>query len=311
MKFIEEFVERVFAGPGSFEIQSDSCTYHYIKDQVGTATYIYSIRSWGDAHDCARISNKPELTAILAKDTIYIVDMFHLGLTNRAEIETLSAHIASFSKARERKHTYMQEKLLPMYYALLDSKEITDEEVTRTGQYASSYCRSVAREGLFSGTDTETYIKVLIQKMLGFTLSEDEFARTLCGFTTLEELAKKQFEKNKERWADEKSLIEKIRAYMNTPDTVKDWEMFMSENINSTDAKNITVEFKKDIFSYTGKIEPHRLLNRLQKEGRFGSYDFSGSRAETAGADRNFTCEDIVKITYGKKVLFSKTRENG
>ncbi len=303
MEFIIEFIKKARTETGSFEISSGSSTYHFIKDQVGTATYIYGIRSYKDPCDCARISNKPELVAILKENTVYIVNMFHLGMSYK-DSNSLPEKVVFFSEARKEKVKYMYDILLPFYYKSLETKEISDNEQTRTGAYAKHYCRRIAREGIFDGENTETYIKDLIEKMLEFTLSEDEFAYTLCGFTTVEELAKEQFEKKKDRWTEEKALIEKIRTYMERTDTVEDWELAIAEGIRNIDAKNITIEFKKDMYSFTGKIDPRRLLNRLQEEKTFYSYDFNDSRAETAGADRGFRCENIVKIKYGKKVLF-------
>lgn len=305
MEFIKEFLEKAKTAAGSFDLKYNSYTYHYMKDQVGSATYIYEIRCYGNPYGFANISNKAELVAILLSDTLYLVSPYSMGMGYK-DYDMLPEKVVLFSKAREEKTTYMQDILLPFYYVSLETEEISDDEQIRTGEYAKHYCLRIARKGILNGVNTQTYIKELIEKMLGFTLSEDEFAHTLCGFTTVEELARKQFENKKDRWTEEKALIEKIRSYTERTDTVEDWELAIAESIRNIDAKNITVELKKDSYSFTGKMDPRRLMYSLQEKETLDRYAFNGSSAERAGADVGFGCEHIVKISYGKKVLFTR-----
>ena len=297
MKFITEFIEKVRTEAGSFTIENN----HFIKDQVEKATYIYCIRGYGDASYYMRTECKPTLAAILSDNTIYIVDTFCFGpsVYNKEinkEILSQTADIVVFSSAVTEKVNDMNDTLLPELYEKLPVKESDNE----------SYCREEAREYIFEGKDANTAAINRMRNRMGLTLSENEFATILCGITTIEELAKTKFEKNKERWTDEKADIEKVCAYMKSQDTVKDWEIAIAEALKSVDAKNVNVTFEKENHIWSGKIEPYRLQRCLQKESVLRYWDFNTTSDRGILDKCKVTCDDITKITYGKKVLFER-----
>ena len=110
-----------------------------------------------------------------------------------------------------------------------------------------------------------------------------------------------------------KAIKTKINEYIEDTTIIKDWEKRILEAIelaNNMDYKTVVVAFEVNHRLKSEKIEPYKLKTRLADERPLTAYNFYNSRrAEvmlTALGGKEVTCEQIKKITYGKKTLYER-----
>ena len=117
-----------------------------------------------------------------------------------------------------------------------------------------------------------------------------------------------------------KAETERIKELvLENPETVlEDYEQKIVDGLHNVDAKTVQVEFLYDGKAATGKVNRDTILRMLSQNDYFSSFNFttvkSGEKiiselgAGTWRADNPLTCKHIVKITYGKKVLYQNQK---
>lgn len=306
---INEFVEKALSTLGSFDITfSDShnfkTNYHYVQDNVGKAKFIYGICGYGDNQISSKINNKLVLAAIVSEGTVYIVDSFKVGGYN---IE-LPENAKDFGLVLKSKIMDLKERILPTYIENLPVQAIPEQK--------EKYIKERAREYLLEGI-AEPYSKIWFPEII----HEQDIADELCGIICLEDEILKRLEERRELWIVTKSEIEAIKKCMNSPGIINDWEARLSEAVNNIEAKYLTVEFELNGKKAQGKLAPRMILEKLKDNDLFCDYNFNttvngeklmneldASRRWNDGKERIF-CKHISKITYGRKVIYTKNGE--
>lgn len=93
---------------------------------------------------------------------------------------------------------------------------------------------------------------------------------------------------------------------------IKSWEQAMYKALHSLDAKAVTVTFEKAGTQETEKIDPAKIVQMLIDNDDFSYWDFTVSKngkqlmEKLCPKRERLICEDIVKITYGKKTLYER-----
>lgn len=316
MKLINKFVERVLNDKGSFNInikekeQRDTTNYHFLQSNVGKARYIYGMRSWNDEKFYSKVDLKPELVAIVSEGIVYIVNEIFLQIyrwCNKEEM-LLPKNTKIFDEVVKETNEYVSNIIFADFYNNLDIEDITNENTI-------SECRKRARGYLFSKEPAALFDN---EKLDGIFNVRD-IANILCGFMNVESEAKSRLEERKSEWISKKSTNEKIRKLMEDTETAFDWEIAIAEGIRSVDAKTVVVEFELNGKRASGKISPNTIITALEKRDIFSGYDFKIAKhgdklledleAGSYWSKNTLRCEHIVKITYGKKVLYIKNQK--
>lgn len=291
MEKIKEFMKKVTESLEPFEISDDQWTYSFMQRKVEKAKYIYMINNLYRS-----ITDAPTLFAIVVDEKIYIINniIFHLYEINKKTLADYN--IYSYSEEEQKYRDYIKNVVFQKFYDKLDiSKEtLTPNEI--------NYCKKKARRKVLQNMELE-YINIDY-----FT-----FDNVLCGFVDAEKNALEYFEEKKNDWIHTKAIKTKINECIEDTTIIKDWEKRILEAIelaNNMDYKTVVVEFEVNHCLKSEKIEPYKLRAKLADEGTFTAYNFYNSRrAEvmlTALGVNKVTCEQIKKITYGKKTLYER-----
>lgn len=295
MEKIKEFMKKVTESLEPFEISDDQWTYSFMQRKVGKAKYIYMINNLYRS-----ITDAPTLFAIVVDEKIYIINniIFHLYEINKKTLADYN--IYSYSEEEQKYRDYIKNVVFQKFYDKLDiSKEtLTPNEI--------NYCKKKARQKVLQNIGSE-YTSANY-----FTF---EFDNVLCGFVDAEKNALEYFEEKKNDWIHTKAIRTKINEFVKDPTIIKDWEKRILEAIelaNNMDYKMVVVEFEVNHRLESEKIEPYKLKTRLADERPLTAYNFYNSRrAEvmlTALGGKEVTCEQIKKITYGKKTLYERDK---
>lgn len=295
MKEIKEFIKKITESLEPFEISDDQWTYSFMQRKVGKAKYIYMINSLYRS-----ITDAPDLFAIVVDGKIYIMDniIFHLYEIDKKTLADYNIYY--YSEENQKYQDYIKNVVFQKFYDKLDisKKTLTPSEI--------NYCKKMARQKVLQNIESE-YTSTDY-----FTF---EFENVLCGFVDAEKNAIESFEEKKNDWIHMKAIKTKINEYIEDTTIIKDWEKRILEAIelaNNMDYKTVVVEFEVNHRLKSEKIEPYKLRAKLADEGTFTAYNFYNSRrAEvmlTALGVNKVTCEQIKKITYGKKTLYERDK---
>lgn len=308
-RVINVFVEKALSTLGSFDITSSDShnyktNYHYVQDNVGKAKFIYGICGYSDDSISSKINNKLEIAAIVSEEMVYIVDRFKVG----GYYIELPENAIDFAFELRTKITDFKERIFPTYIDSLPVHEIPQKRENQIKEKARDY----VLEGI-----TNPYSIIQFPEII----NEQDIVDDLCGRICLEDEILKYLEERREIWIDTKSEIEAIKKYMKSPDILSDWEARLSKSVNNIDAKYLTVEFELNGKKAQGKLAPRMILEKLKDNDLFCDYNFNttvngeklmneldASRRWNDGKERIF-CKHISKITYGRKVIYTKNGE--
>ena len=129
--------------------------------------------------------------------------------------------------------------------------------------------------------------------------------------------AQARLERKCDYWCEQKAKYEKALEFMSAPDFCKEWELTLADVFKNLNAVFVTVEFEYDGKSAVGKLSPDKIIEMLQGNESFSSWNFSTEKQgemifNDLGLNRYsnlLKCEHIRKITYGKKVLYTRKDE--
>lgn len=306
--FIEKFAETVRKGDSSFTLndgKNNRHYYHFMEDRVGKVKYIYGFDSYYGEGDtfCSKLNSNPSLTAIEADSTIYIVDRFIFDIYG--EDVSLPENIELFSNLVREKKEYVFNVIIPQFYDSLDTEGIIEE-------YRLDSCRKDAR-----------YAKLSLNHNIpslssdGYELKEKIVADDLCGFCSIYEAVIKELEENKKYWLGNKAIKEQIKKFIEDPETTEAWEEAIAEGLRKVDAKLVTAEFEVNGKKASAKISPQTIIHKLIHQDSFSSWNFDshkqGEELEKELGVGRFSPlygRHISKITYGRKTLYVRDKEN-
>ena len=308
MSNLKQFKEKVLSTENPFLLNDGSGKILCVKVPIGQATYVYTMREWLDGKEIVTdISDKLELTAIVKENTIYVILPYEIMTKSTEEYPDNMFRIGD--EFLEKFKLRIKKEVIDKMYEELDipvlSESIEDE------------CKKIARWVLVDKKDIHEYVEMRVNANIG-EISIQKFADSLCGIINLEENARDEFKAHQEMWKKIKAETERIKELvLKNPETVlEDYEQKIVDGLHSVDAKTVQVEFLYNGKTATGKVNRDTILRMLSQNDYFSSFDFttmkSGEKiiselgAGTWRTNNPLTCKHIVKITYGKKVLYQK-----
>lgn len=307
MDLIAEFVKNVMSGDGSFTLTESENPfdterrYSFVQEKVGKAKFVY--RATGYNEDFyASIAKKFELVAIATQEKVYWCDAYFFGVYHGVHLPENVDGLCNFAVSLDE---CVNSTIFPAFYEALEPVEVSEKN-----------CREKARSALLTLGNPDFYIAEVKPQLF----KEQDAVKVLCGLMDMEKEAKLRLEKDREEWCKSKSEKEKIRELMVTPGVCQDWELAIAAGLRSVDAVNVTVTFEMNGKCATGKMEPSVIDNTLIGNGTFCDWNFAtatqGEKViEELGASSNgwginpLKCQNICKITYGKKVLYERSCE--
>lgn len=286
-----------------------SC-YHFIQSRVGNAVLIYAVRTYNNLYDAYRYA-APEMIAIKStsyeNNIVYIIKESFFNIYycyDKANI-SLPDGIEKYEDYKKSLETYVNDKLIPEYYKLLEPEELTEAEI-------KNYSIAVkARKSILDGKQEDSIRKI----ELGFS----DIDNILCEFTDIYNIADKKFNNSKAEFASDKAIQNAIKNMIdNNKVKVFDWEKEIADALNlflsDSHKKNVNVEFKINKITSTGKMNARNLKDILIHNASIDEYNFSTNSEGVAvmmrlGSVSYLTCENISKISYGRKTLYERKDE--
>lgn len=311
MTLLEKFEEKVLKEneTGSFNIMDSGWCFHFIQDFVGKARYVYGEYGWEDENFYSCLDQCYHLAAIVAGETIYVVNAHFFNTYSNADNKAIPETIKFLTDFRKEMNAEVVNSVFPKFYEDLSTEGVDEDSV-----YTD--CRLEARRYILSGGSVEGQIKDCYFSSLSNLLTIRDVADILCGFKDKYEVALQKLEREKS-WVVTKFIVERILKYAKDPKTVAEWELRMSRAINGVEAMTINVEFKLNGKKAVGKMIPDDVLRKLKNEEDFCVYNFvihrQGVEVLTKlgvtgymKSEDKLTCKNITKITYGRKELYVK-----
>lgn len=312
MSTLKEFKEKTLSTENLFLLNDGSAKILCVKVPIGQATYVYTMREWLDGKEIVTdISDKLEVTAIVKENTIYIIRPYEIMTKVTEEYPENMFRIDD--EFLEKIKLRVKREVIDKMYEELDIPVLSES--------AEYECKKIARWALVYKKDINEYVEMRVNDNIK-KLSIQKFADFLCGVINLEEIARDEFKAHQEMWKEIKAETERIKELvLKNPETVlEDYEQKMVDGLHSVDAKTVQVEFLYNGKTATGKVNRDTILRMLSQNDYFSSFNFitmkSGEKiiselgAGTWRTDSPLTCKHIVKITYGKKVLY-QNQKNG
>lgn len=310
MSLIEKFAKEVFKSENSFTIAitenvRDKRMYHFIKDNVNKATYVYGISYYSDPNYYGKLDCKNKVVAILREGKIYVVDIFFFDIYRYKEDVVLPDNVFVLNDYTAKQDEYISNTIFPEFYNGLETNDSFIAESDRE-------LKKKARGFLFS--KTIGLPKIELKPMF----NEQDVAYILCGFINFDEEVSKRLNDSKEQWIRKKTTDKKIKSLMENPETVASYEIEIADGIRSVEAKTVTVEFELNGKISSAKISPNTIIRKMVENDYFSGYDFEiakrgdelikglGASTWRSGNNGNelLTCKNITRITYGKKELY-------
>ena len=304
MSTLKEFTEKVLSPDRTFLLEDGHGKILCVKVPIGQAEYIYTMREYLDGKGIVTdIYEKMEMTAIVKTGKIYMIKPYNVMDSYNEEYPENVFYINDHYM--DEINSQINKKVFDELYNGLETVALTEGEVKN--------CTDEARRVLVYKKDINKYISDRCNKNIE-RISVQKFVDSLCGVVDLEEFVRKDFESKKDMWIKLKSHMERIKLFVEHPETVlKTYEQHIVDGLHSVDAKTVQVEFLYNGKTATGKVNRDTILRMLSQNDYFSSFNFitmkSGEKiiselgAGTWRTDSPLTCKHIVKITYGKNVL--------
>lgn len=314
-EFFDEFVDKVFNNEHSFEIDVDEgrrykLNYHFIQDNVGKARYIYGAYSYNQENFYAGLKTKYELYAIVSDNVVYIIEDYPFKFNyGDFDIKSLPENVKLLYPYAKEVNEHLKNTVFMDFYNNLKSFVISDE-------YINNWCKEKARNWLLD-KKTSVYSVNATAELNKDLLNLQQIADSLCGFVNVEEEARKTLQRKEDSWSHTKATREQIQRFIDDKSVVSEWELKLANGLNSVDAKTVNIEFEYNGKTDSGKIRPENILRKLVRIESFSEYDFATTKQGSEiirnlavgyyyDSKKGLTCQNITKITYGKKVLYSK-----
>ena len=306
MEFIKEFIEKALNEKQSFLMKKDEQYISFFQNDIGAARYIFAVYNfWNkDVIGLSDLDLEPKVIAIVANDLVYILDPYFFDVYPESGRIPDESRMAFFSDICQNAQKQIQEEIFPnLFENLVLNRELDKNEL--------EMCRQRARDALLKGDDF-SYDECDIE------LSKSQIAQTLCGFSTVAELAEDMFWENVDKYRTRKAYMQTTISLLESQDIVEDWEQRLANGLHSVDAKTVTVEFTFNGKTASAKIEPNKILYKLTESEYFNDYDFVTSKSgeqlfkELNASNRwdkeqeALTCKHITKIKYNREVLFTQ-----
>ena len=307
MKIINEFIDHINNGESSFIINRELerkivCTCA----TIGKSKFVYANYSYRSITSI----DKMELISIVVDEAIYIVNGYILDIWRNND--ELPENVIELSEAT-KDYNYRAKPYFQSFYDGLSVEEAQMEEIIK--DYGEYDLQQRARQYILDGKGQP---EISLSKEF---ITTDEVRDILAGYEDFEKIVFEKLETDKKSWLITKAYRTMIKNLMENPTIVKPYEVKICKALNNLNAKTITVEFNMNGITATGKVNPQEIVRMIINNDYFSNYNFCNGKEGEAiikklgasairwgGENGNvLTCEHIVKITYGKKVIYTKS----
>lgn len=320
-RFINDFAQKALETTGgSFKMELEDNFYFFLKGAAENCFVIYGTE---------RTKNNPELyldpsdntmrlVALVTSDQqICIIDPYIFNIFSRDDLK-LSDGIFFLEQAVEEFRKEICDTIFPEYYNNLDISKVNLKD------YQIGSTKEDARKTILSFTQDPDNCQLLEKydtDAINNLINSQDAINILAGITTLKEFVTENLVSMDENWRNKKLYYNQVQDLMKDMDSVtKSWEREMADGIRTglagIEPKSITVEFSCGGKTAIAKTTIRCLFNRLLNHDYFSPHNFlNTSQAEImfdmlGVTDCSFhgkpmlTCENISRITYGKKELY-------
>lgn len=315
-RIIDIFANRVFETTDSFMLSTNVGRnreeyFYYVQSKRGNARFIYGKTGYS-LQLPYMIDLKLSLVAIVndVSGKIGIFDYSKLDIWD-PDAE-MPENVVWLHRYLNEYNKYLKYEVFPEWYDFLEVEEITDISLLKN-------LKIEARKSLLLNDPT-----VLNANEPGKLIEMQEALIIFAGVKSIKEVCLERLEDFRRKFVVIKSRKSEIINQIESGyASVEQWEIDLANSLsNVLRAKYITVVFKEDSAVCSIKIRPDFVLETLIKEQCFSPWDFK-STAEayalfsdmkikgysTPDCGKDLRCDDIVKITYGKKLLYVRDRE--
>lgn len=292
---LELMCEKIRTTDASFTLRSEDPTdlncYSFMHMSVGKARLIYGFAV--NTNDPVGMKDRAELIAVLANKTIYLYNYFFFPSEIWPTSHPLPEGVVIAADEVSRIFEILKTQKFQAFYNALDTSKLDDQ--SKNPWMLEDAARREALCGPAPLDDPN------------IEFDSDDLFTILCGTKTLDDFAGELFEEKV--WLPVKARRELISALAKSY-PIKSWEQTMYEALQSLDAKAVTVTFEKAGTQETEKIDPAKIAQMLVDNDDFSYWDFTVSKngkqlmEKLCPKRERLICEDIVKITYGKKTLY-------
>lgn len=319
----EGFIRKILKdGTDSFTCYGrDDWELYAVQRRVGNAKYVYTMT--GDGKINTSISRNISLSVIVSGGRAYLIDSTDMQMALAQEKDYIMDTIASLPDDLKGKVT-----LILDYVAMVRERMYTAALEFMSGLDDIPLVRNdiniAKRKAVWAITyqeDLDAVIRNVLYRLLPDSLpvvKEQDAVDELCGVRDLLSEARSSIRVRREEWSKTRSLISKIKEYMENPSMVMtEAEIRIGSCLRRSRAKNVRVHFFYGDKEAWTKLDREHLLKTIANGLSIGKYDFGNPKeyelvVDKFGCGRNprdanrLTVEHISEIIYGGKVLYRK-----
>ena len=290
MRLCEEFAETVMETKDSFIINDGERNHFFAQIQVNNVRLIYHGYSFG--MPIPRVENSLDLVAIVTRDQIIFFKPLAINIWNDSDYPEGTISMKKICEEFNRK---IATDIFPKFLDSLPAGELRSQ----------SSCEQMARSAVLQHTNPEKYAVPCHT-----SISDNQLLQILCGCETLENTVTAKLEEKKDFYGAQKATLEEVMRQMKRHDLVTELEQTLADSIYDLDAKSITVEFEVNQVVVSAKMSPSRLMSIIVDRDEIDYWDFlvdiRGKELFNALNVKSLSIGDISRITFGKKVLYTK-----
>jgi uncharacterized UPF0160 family protein len=313
-ELFEKFEQGIKENKNSFIFFIKNRTYIVTVTEVFKAKYVYSEYFYSNDEAIESFINglrktySYNFTMIVKDDNYYIVDEYMFS-THPDNGEQLPSNVKMLSDIIAEYNEQLNDAVKEYYDNINPVSDFTETTIERLKNEAR-YCQIYGKKPLDNIMSYEKKIE----------LSKNNILSDICGYNPIENSIKNLIAKNEKRLLGIKSKTVYIENLIANNENIENWEKDIADGLSSIKdtAKTVNVTFKINNTTATEKMEIPRLLNCLNNRTELDAYCFyNGASAKKTlnelgvGYYYNkdnviLTTEHIIKITYGKKVIFER-----
>jgi hypothetical protein len=314
IKLFEKFAQGIKENKSQFifEIQEKGYTepqiYSVVVDDIFGAKYVYYEYSYDREELIEHLINgehKRMTFAMLVKDNKYLVDEWVFASRDETAFPN---NVKTFTEVSDEYKAIYETEIKKFYNDIKVNTDFSEEKISTMRNDARRY--QLKNLNVFD--EQREYIT---EKKLSHT----DILKAEIGYAPKEEIIEKVVKSNEKDFVWLKSRVQYIENLIANNDTVEQWEIDITKPLNAIKdvAKTVNVTFELNGITGSEKVEIKKVIDYVIDRNTFSHCSFSnGAKGRELLKKLNakdfssngtpLTTENIVKITYGKNVLFEK-----
>lgn len=302
--YIGDFVKRALGEETSFFIVDGGVRVVYSAYPVGKAKYIYASRQYKHSSDSVDIDSKLELTAIVAKGMVYIINRQLAGWSYLDEKQVSPDTAVDFKVYFEHRKKELDEMFYQDFFPSVDATDC------KVAENCEQEIKGRARRVLLS-FELEKEQKKIRSAFVG----KQDVADELCGLKDLNACALQNWNKDIYLIKADKLFEQEVKRYIADKSCVTPLEMELIEALRTVKkAKTVIIELESGERSLSIKADLKKLVYQIWKgdtcniANAITVQSLSKRTVLALGYKKydNVPITDIKSISYGGKKIFKK-----